>query len=669
MSALPHRVRRDEGATPEPPPPDGAGGAGTVRAPPGAGVRRPATGERAVASLEPAPGTPRAVRVRELTVRAVLAGAGIGGLLSAGNVYTSLKSTFIDGGALTATLISFAGFGLFRRFLRTPFGPLENNIVQTVAASAAVMAYAHGLMGPIPALELLGQRPAMWAVALWGLGLAAIGILVAVVLRARLIDEDDLPFPSGTATAVLITEIHADHRSAARRSSAMGWTALLAMVVTVLRDGPWSLLPGALYLPITVSGLSASSLTLGLAVSPLMAATGVLVGARTAFTLLAGGLVGWAVLGPAVHHAGWVASLSYADMASWLVWPAIGMMLSGVLVTGVLGFPRLWGLLPRVWQDVRSAFALGAPRPGLAGGNLGLVTAAAGAHRGSALRRWALLPVLLLLPILLAVVGKLGFGYAPAFLGAAVLASLILGGICARAAGETDIAPVGQMGTLVQIAASAGGPTASILSGSVVSGSATQTAQSLWAFRAGRNLGASPRAQIVAQFVGAGVGALVAVPTYVIVTRAYGLGSEQMPAVSALSWKATSLALSGGLSGATGGGRAMAMAIAFALGTALTVLSRRPRWQRIVPSPIALGIGIITPASLSAAAVVGVMLCGLTRRWYARRTSAGFVRDAATASSEAAELDGAFGSAAAGALAGESITGVILAALAACGVM
>jgi uncharacterized oligopeptide transporter (OPT) family protein len=319
-----------------------------------------------------------------------------------------------------------------------------------------------------------------------------------------------------------------------------------------------------------------------------------------------------------------------------------------VLVTGVLGFPRLLGLLPRVLQDVRSALGfVGAPRPGQAR-NLGAT--AQGAHRASALRRWALLPVLLLLPILLGVVGKIGFGYAPALLGAAVLASLILGGICARAAGETDIAPVGQMGTLV-------------------SGTATQTAQSLWAFRAGRNLGASPGAQIVAQFVGAGVGALVAVPTYVIVTRVYGLGSEQMPAVSALSWKATSLALSGGLSGATGGGRALAMAVAFALGTALTVLSRRPRWQGIVPSPIALGIGIITPVSLSAAAVVGVMLCGVTRRWYARRTRAGFVRDAASTASEAAELDGAFGSAAAGALAGESITGVILAALAACGVM
>lgn len=608
-------------------------------------------------------------RERELTARALLAGAGIGMLLAAGNVYTCLKSTFIDGGALTATLVSFAGFGLFRRFLRTPFGPLENNVAQTVAASAAVMAYAHGLMGPIPALELMGQHPAMWAVGLWGLLLSAMGILVAVILRARLIEQENLPFPSGTATAVLIRAIHADRRSAARRSNALVAAAMAAAALTWWRDGPHGVIPAVLYLPIPVLGLSASSLTLGVAVSPLMAATGVLVGARTVLTLLAGSLLGWVALVPAARGAGWIRSLAYAEVASWLVWPALGMMLSGVLVSGLLGLPRLGSMLPRVWKDACGALGLG----GRGGGEpsasdlLGNVRSIGRLRpeegRGSRLGRPRLLGAgLLLLPILLALVGVLGFGYSPLCLGVALLASLVLGGICARAAGETDIAPVGQFGTLVQIGTSViGGPTASILSGSVVAGSATQTAQSLWAFRAGHDLGARPRAQIVAQCIGAVVGALVAVPTYVIVTRAYGLGSEQMPAVSALSWKATSLALGGGLASATGSGRALALGASFAVGAGLSLLARRPRWLKVLPSPTALGIGLLTPVSLSAAAVCGILLAAVARR--------GLTRGATSTGSGSTELDETFGSAAAGALAGESLMGVAIAALTAAGIL
>jgi len=612
---------------------------------------------------------------RELTTRALLAGAGIGVLLAAGNVYTCLKSTFIDGGALTATLLSFAGFGLFRKLLRRPFGPLENNTVQTVAASAAVMAYASGLMAPIPALELMGQHPAMWAVGLWGLLLSAMGILVAVILRGRLIEDEQLPFPSGAATAVLIRAIHADHRAAARRSRALVMTAAVAAAVTWWRDGSHAVLPAVLYLPVTVAGLSASSLTLGVAVSPLMAATGVLVGPRTAWTLLAGSLLGWLGLVPAVRGAGWVTGLGYSELVSWLAWPALGMMLSGAFVSGLLGLPRLAVLLPRVWQDARGALGLGDRRPVPIAAARPAPTPPATvrttrSQRAERLRearragpaaprpvrpRW-LLPVILLLPISLALVGVLGFGYSPLHLGGALVAALVLASVCARAAGETDIAPVGQFGTLVQIGASAvGGPMVSVLSGSVVAGSASQTAQSLWSFRAGHDLGARPRAQLVAQLVGAVVGTLVAVPTYLLVTHAYGLGSEQMPAISALSWKATSLALGGGLATAAGSGRALAFALAFAVGAVLSLLARIPRWQRLIPSSTALGIGLLMPVSLSAAGVCGIVLVATARRLATRGEP--LPGPAAT------ELEETFGSAAAGALAGESLMGVAIAAL------
>lgn len=241
-----------------------------------------------------------APRPRELTLRALGAGCAIGALLAAGNVYTGLKTAFIDGGMITASLLSFALFAAFRRRLRTPFGMLENNIAQTAAASAAVMTFVHGLMGPIPALALLGQTAAhpiaLWV---WGLALAVLGVAVGVLFRRKLIDEDALPFPSGAATAAVIQAAHHHSGSAARRTRLLALAALVAAACTWLRDGRPALIPQVLPLPGAVAGVAAAALTLGLAPSPLMAATGMFIGLRNALTWGLGGILVWGALVPA----------------------------------------------------------------------------------------------------------------------------------------------------------------------------------------------------------------------------------------------------------------------------------------------------------------------------------------------------------------------------------
>ncbi|MEY4576281.1 MAG: hypothetical protein RL701_984, partial [Pseudomonadota bacterium] len=89
---------------------------------------------------------------RELTGQALLAGCLLGALLAAANVYTALKTGYIDGGSITASVLSFTAF----RVLRRPYSALENNLTQTVASSAAVMSFVAGVAGPIPALERAG---------------------------------------------------------------------------------------------------------------------------------------------------------------------------------------------------------------------------------------------------------------------------------------------------------------------------------------------------------------------------------------------------------------------------------------------------------------------------------------------------------------------------------
>lgn len=585
---------------------------------------------------------------RELTPRAVALGCAIGAVLAAGNVYTGLKTGFIDTGALTATLVSFATFAALRRFGPRTFTPLENNIAQTVAASAAVMVFVHGFMGPVPALALMGQAVhPVWSLWAWGLSLGLLGVLVGLWSRRKLIVEDALPFPSGVATAELIRALHVDRRAGVRPIRLLAVASLMAAVIAWCRDGNAAWLPQALYLPMAVAGLSASGLTIGVAVSPLTAATGIFVGLRGAATLAAASAVAWGLLAPILVRTHMVREASYTAIVNWLVWPAFGIMLGGTIGPLFVGARRNVQVLRRTLGDARTLWR-------------GLVTRAApplvpsiapapgGAPDARARRdRRAMAAACVLAIALLVFTGTQAFGLSAGSIIAAVVIAVALAGICARAAGETDIAPVGNMGTLTQLLFARGGPGASILAGSIATGSATQTSQALWSLKAGRILGASVRAQTLAQLIGVVLGSVVVVPTYLAVVRANPLGTERMPAVSAMSWRATAEAVAGGLSTMPPHGLHGAV-VAFVVGLALSAASRG-RAARFLPSPVTIGIAFIAPMSMTTAMLIGAAAVALARRRWSSFTDA-----------DAHALG-------AGALAGESVVGVLLSVLATAG--
>jgi uncharacterized oligopeptide transporter (OPT) family protein len=239
------------------------------------------------------------------------------------------------------------------------------------------------------------------------------------------------------------------------------------------------------------------------------------------------------------------------------------------------------------------------------------------------------------------------FDVHPLLVLAALGFAFIMAGVTARAAGETDQAPVGSAGALGQILF--GGPNivTSIVCGSAVFSSGTQTAQMMWAFKAGHRLKANPHFQAVAQLLGLLVGAVVVVPVYDLVVRAYGLGTTVMPAPSAISWKATADAVQLGTA-AMPQGAGVAMTIAFALGILLTLLGNT-RIAKYLPSAVPLGIAFLIPAPLGGAIFVGSMAVAIVRalrpQW----------------------ADEQIPSLAAGAIAGESLTGIVIAALLATG--
>ena len=94
-------------------------------------------------------------------------------------------------------------------------------------------------------------------------------------------------------------------------------------------------------------------------------------------------------------------------------------------------------------------------------------------------------------------------------------------------------------GALGQILFGAPSIVTSLVCGGAVIGPAAQTAQTMWAFKAGHRLKANAHVQALGQLLGLVVGAVVVVPVYSLVVRVYGIGTTVMPAPGAISWKAT----------------------------------------------------------------------------------------------------------------------------------
>jgi len=559
---------------------------------------------------------------RELTARALGMGLLIGGLLAITNVYMGLKTGWWESGSVTAAVLGFSALATVSRRRGAPYTPLENNLTQTAAAAVGAMPAAAGLLGALPALALLGTAVPGWGVAVWSVALGVLGVLAAHLLRRRLVAQEALPFPTGIATAELITAMHASRGEEVRagRGRLLAGAGVAAVAVTAARDAlKW--LPGMTALPGTLGGVSAASLTWGIGWSPMLLAIGMMTGPRLGLSMLAGAAVAWGLLAPWLAGAGLLPDAGYEGLSTWLTWPGVGLMVGSALAS----------LLSQARDLLRAARDLG---------SLG---------QGEAVPSWALAAGAAAC-VLAVGLGAALFGLSVPYMLLALALVLPLCAVCARGAGQVDVSPVTQMGQLTQVIFGAllpGAMAPNVAAGAVVSGAAAQTGVSMWSLKAGHLLGASPRRMLAAQLVGVLAGSVVGVPVYLLLSSAHGLGSEALPAPFAHQFRAVAEVAVRGLDGLPPHA-ALAAGVAVGVGALLTLASRG-RAARWLPLPVALGIGFILPAYYAVTLCVGALGLAVARwRWPA-----------------AAERS--VSTLAAGAIAGESLAGVLIAALLALG--
>jgi OPT family oligopeptide transporter len=547
----------------------------------------------------PAPGE------AQLTVRAVVVGCLLGGLVAAMNIYFGLKTGWSIGGSLIAAILGYAVFAVIPNSKLTR---LEANIIQTSGSGAGSMTSAAGLLAAIPALGLMGRRLSYVELTLWALAVAYLGVFFAVPLRTQMVVQEKLRFPTGTATANTLMAVFSKGDEALAKAKALLYWAIGAGVFTLVAyfAPPLQMVPldhfpgwlgGALFAGIAAYGFK-------LYVSPLMYGAGVLIGMRVAASLALGAVVAWALVAPAVEAAGWVegATMSYADGArGWLLWPGVAIMVSDALTSLALSLPKIFASLQKARIKATEAVEDATPEED----QIGMVPWAIGMSLAS---------------LATVVIAQVVFDIAWWMTLVAIAVSSVLSVIATRSVGETDINPLGGMGKVTQLifgALAPGVAQTNLMAAAITSGGANQAGDMMQDLKTGYLLGASPRKQLIAQCVGVFAGILFAVPIYLLFDAAYEIGiDEQMPAPAANSWKAMAELLAEGFDALPAHAES-AILVGVLVGIAVPVVRHfAPKpFKGWVPSTLAFGIAFIVPAFYSLSMFTGAVLWALYARY------------------------------------------------------
>jgi OPT family oligopeptide transporter len=563
-------------------------------------------------SSTPAPRTPEL----ELTVRAVLTGALLGGILSLCNIYSGLRIGWGFNMSITAALLGWGFWSAARAGGARPFGKLENNLNQTGASAGASISSA-GLVSAIPAWTMMTHETLSWGqLAAWTFCIGMLGVAVGIGLRRQMLEIDRLPFASGIASAETLDKIHGGGSGS---TEARG--KLYALLASLGIAGAWKVVLHAkdlsqLKVPGTIGiggGRSASffNLTLGLDLSPLMVAVGALGSVRTGFTLLAGSLFSWGVLAPWVIANGWCQTGAddpgvawFGPVVKWLLWPGVAMMVSSSLTSVAFS-----------WRSFVAAF-----RGGKAEGAKDAKDDAPVA-KGPDVSRREYQVLMVVVTIGCALGQHLLFGIPIAMGVFATLVTFALATVAARVSGETTVTPVGAMGKVTQLLFGIirpGDATANLMTANVTGGAASQTADLLHDLKAGLLIGASPRAQAIAQSAGVLGGALLGSAAYLILIPdpEHMLLTDEWPAPAVVTWRAVAELFAEGLE-AMPQGSLEAMAIGGAVGVVLALLERLlPEKARVwVPSPASLGLSFVIQAWTCFSLFLGSLVGWALRRW------------------------------------------------------
>ncbi len=231
--------------------------------------------------------------VAEFTMKSILMGAFFGILFGAASVFLALKAGLTVSASIPIAVLAIS---IGRKFFKTTI--LENNIIQTTGSAGESI--AAGVVFTLPAFLFMSINDSgmsvgadyfnYWTILILAMFGGILGTLMMIPLRRSLIvnEHATLPYPEGTACAQVLVagDKGGDFAKTAYQglSVALGY-ALLQRVFHVIAETPaWVSAQTSKFFP---------SATINADITPEYLGVGYIIGPRIAGILVAGGVLAW----------------------------------------------------------------------------------------------------------------------------------------------------------------------------------------------------------------------------------------------------------------------------------------------------------------------------------------------------------------------------------------
>ncbi|MCC7542006.1 MAG: oligopeptide transporter, OPT family, partial [Deltaproteobacteria bacterium] len=242
-----------------------------------------------------------------MTIKALVLGSVLGIVFAGSSVYLALKVGMTVSASIPIAVLSIT---LFRALARATI--LENNIVQTAGSAGESIAFAVATVPP--ALLIMGYDMNPWLVMLVAVLGGALGILMMIPLRRGLIvkEHGKLAYPEGTACAEVL--MVGEKGGTDAKMVFLGFGVGVAYKLLNAGFRLWSEAPETLLywtervrdaagrVTSKVAGFNGGSVAAE--ISPELLGVGYIIGPRVAGVTVAGGVLSYLVLIPALKFFG-----------------------------------------------------------------------------------------------------------------------------------------------------------------------------------------------------------------------------------------------------------------------------------------------------------------------------------------------------------------------------
>jgi uncharacterized oligopeptide transporter (OPT) family protein len=512
----------------------------------------------------------------ELTLRSIIVGLFVAVVIGSAYPYCVLKLGF---GPNLSVVSAFFGFIALVLILRaTGTNARENNIVQTMGTSAGQTAFMCVLLAAFDLLNAKGiLNPPIHLgtlqIFLWLCSASLLGILLAVPMRRHYIDEENLTYADGMAAGETILVLHEGREKGASAGpvKALGLGGLASGVLMILTSflkvfpDTW-LLPGMQ--PMNI-GFNWSLLSFG---------SGLLVGFRICLAMAIGTFISWFLLPSYLVSHGMIPEQTYPMTLRWVMWPATGLMVAG----GLTSLALKWNLIVKTFRGLKGSKVDNRDFP----------------------MQWVIVGSLFM-TVVICLVQYFSMGI-PMWLSLiAILLSLPLMLVGLRVLGETNWGPISAMSNMMQaiFAFISPGNVPVNMSSSGLTGTIAVTSEALMQdFKAGQLIGSNSRNLTIAQLIAAPVGSIATAVVYPVLRDKFGIGPQGLSSPISVKWAGFAELLTKGF-GALPPGCLVGLLIGIVVGIGLTLLAEM--YSQKTPSPAAIGIGMLIPASVLMTFILG----------------------------------------------------------------